>query len=671
MPRRSLFNQFNQVRGTRTFDDTHAHNDLFEQVGSDYLSGTLAVTSGNAIVSDASNDFDKDEQNNFLVIDSGDAAGVYTIISGSNGAQAMLSPTPTGTDGSASYKRHYYQNLEDDLNYLRTMMNLVIGESNWYDEPNTDLRNMAFLIPKSPNEVGDNTQYPGIADGTVSFAISDIDQLGYVSDGAPAGEYTDNTSNTSAGTQLRFTDDNTMVIQIADGFYPADTGTLYIKKDGATVGQLDLAAAWTADNCVYETEESDVGDNPDHTSTETGTDIINLTNRRCMNTSVDGFPNFWPGYQIAAMNATLTLDAGFVGQITVEHSSGGSQNYTYAAFWVDTTAQSITPSAPTFTLDTAVTKNLSGVPYYSTGTSFDYAVVNNDTLFDRGYVVNPLTVNLSQFNASNQSPSTATLGLSNPVAITETIGTYNGSVTVGAGNFRDLDARGTATYRNVFTSATSSDSAAGTFRIDTYGQTSTATTEYFDDEVWRFRGDETFTDTGIDSGDSNWDSTENVTTLSGVDNGLVVYNGTLKYPTINHSTFYPAGPDYSSASGDFVYYRVFTSGGGGAFTNGTITFSGWSNALSVIQGSNVEVHLRLPNCSDYSNGNTSVWQDLSTDQTVYGGNGCLGTGSTGSNVAFSFGTTSSVSFGNRIIMRIKFKASSVTALTGITFNPTL
>lgn len=670
MPRRSLFNQFNQVRGTRTFDDTHGHNDLFEQVGSDYLTGTLAVTSGVAVVSDSSNDFDKDEQNNFVVIDSGAAAGVYTIISGSNGSDAQLSPTPTGTDAAAAYKRHNYQNLEDDLNYLRTMMNRVIGENNWYDDPDTDLRNMAFLIPKSPNEVGDNTQYPGIANGTVSFTISDIDQQGYVSSGAPAGEYTDNTSSISSGTQLRFTDDNTMVIQIADGFYPADTGILYIKKDGATVGQLDLAAAWTADGCAYETEESDVGSNPAHTSTGAGTDIINLSNRRCMNTSVDGFPNFWPGYQIAAMSATLNLDAGFTGQITVEHSTGGSQNYTYASFWVDTTAQSITPSAPTFTLDTAANRHLSGVPYYTTGTSFDYAVVNNDTLFDRGYVTNPLTVNLSQFNAANQSPSTAALGLSSPVVYTETIGTYNGTVTVGAGSFRDLDARGTATFRNVFTSATSSDSSAGTFRIDTYGQTSTATTENFDDEVWRFRGDETFTNTSISYGDSNWDSTENVTTLSGVDNGLVVYNSTLKYPSINHSSFYPAGPNYSSQTGDFVYYRVFTATG--SFTNGAITFGGWANALSVIQGSNVEVHLRLPNCTDYSNGNDGdVWQDLSVDQTVYGGDGCLGTGSTGSSVAFSFGTTSSVSYGNRIIMRVKFKASSVTALTGITFNPTL
>jgi hypothetical protein len=275
---------------------------------------------------------------------------------------------------------------------------------------------------------------------------------------------------------------------------------------------------------------------------------------------------------------------------------------------------------------------------------------------------------VSEFNDSAKTPTLANLGLSDPPAITDDLSTpYNTTITVGAGNFRDLDARATATYRNVFTSATSASSAAGTFRIDTYGTTSTNTQENFDDEDKRFVGTEDFTDTGLVAGDSAWDSSTNITTLG--EKGLVVYNGTLKYPTIDHSGFLPAGPDYTSQTGDFVFYRLFIASA--AFTAGTITFSGWSNALSVVQGSNVEVYLRYPNCSDYGNSNTSVWQDLSVDQTVFGGDGCLGAGSSGSNVAFSFGTTSSVSFGNRVIIKIVYKNSSVTPLTGITFSPTL
>jgi hypothetical protein len=668
MARRSLFNQLNQVRGSRDFEDLRSYRDHAEEVGRHYLTGTLAVVSGSATVTDSSNVFEKSEQNNFIVIDEGDAAGTYQITaSGTLGNyDASVTPMPTATDATASYRRHYFQNLEDYLNYLRTMLNLVIGETNWYDEPDTDLKNMAYLIPKTPNLVGDNTQYPGIRSGDVGFSISDIDQTGAVSSGIAAAEYTDNTTSVNPGTSIRFTDDNTMVISIAGGFYPADQGTLNITRDGAVVGTLNLATAWTSDGCSYETEESDVGNNPDYTASDVGTDIINLTNRRCMNTSVDGYPNFWPPYQIASMSATLTLPAGFQGQITVTHSLGGSENYTYSSFFVDTTSQTISPTAPTFSENTAVTRYLSGVPYYNTGSVFDISLTHNVTIFDRGYVTNPLTINLSQFNASNQTPSLATLGLTTPLGITDTIGTYTPTVSVGSGNFRDMDARGTATFRDVFGSATSSDSAAGVFRIDTYGTTSTNTIEYFDDENKRFLGDENFNNTSITWTDSNWNSSTNITTIS----GLVVYNGTLKYPTVNHSSgFLPAGPDYSSQSGDFNYYRVFVASG--AFTNGSITFGGWSNALSVIQGSNVEVYLRYPNCTDYGNGNTNVWQDLSVDQTTYGGNGCLGAGSSGSSVAFSFGTTSSVSYGNRVIMKIVFKSSSVTPLTGITFSPTL
>ena len=429
-----------------------------------------------------------------------------------------------------------------------------------------------------------------------------------------------------------------------------------------------MATAWTDDGCTYEEEESDVGSNPTYTSSGSGTDIINLTNRRCMNTTVDAFPNFWPPYQMASMNSTVTLPDGFQGQISVVHTLGGSQNYTYASFFVDQTSQALGAVAPSFSEDVPVLKYLSGVPYYGAGSTFDVDLTHSTTIFDRGYVTNPLTLNLTNFNASSQTPSLTALGLTEPLSITDTIGAYNSSLTVGSSAFRNMDARGTATFRDVFGSANSSNSSAGTFRIDTYGVTSTDTSEPFDDENKRFSGTEDFDDIGITWADSTWDSEDNVTTLA--EKGLVVYNGTLKYPSIDHSDgFLPVGPDYSSQSGDFVYYRVFIASA--AFTNGTITFSGWSNALSVVSGADVEVYLKYPNCTNYGNNNTDEWQDLSVDQTVYGGDGCLGTGSTGSNVAFSFGTTSSVDFGNRVVMKIVFKSSSVTALTGVTFNPTL
>ena len=659
---RSLFEQLDQVRGTRTFVDDLNHA-YAEQCGRSYETTTLTVTSGSAyIIDDAS--FTGSEVGNFLVIDTGNAAGVYEITAIS-GSTATVNPTPTGTDIAASGHKQYHINLEDDLNYLRTMMNLVVGEDDWNDTPNTDLRNMAYLIPVRPNYVGETSQYSGERAGTVTFSISDIDQTGKISSGAPAAEYVANTTSGTAGSTIRFTDDNTMVVSINGGFYPADTGTIQITGDGTVLGTLALGTAWTNDSCTYEEEEADVGNNPNHTSSHTGTDIIDLSNRRCMNTTTDSFPSFWPPYQIASMTATVTLPAGFQGQVRVQHSTSGSANYTYASFWVDTTSQSIAAAVPTVTSGTAVFKYLSGVPYATTGHQYQISVNDSETLFDRGYVNNPLTLNVGEFNANNVTPTLTQLSLSEPLVITDTIGSYSTNITVGSSNFRDMDARCTATYRNVFANNTSATSAAGTYRIDTYGTTSTDTVEYFDDEDKRMTGTEDFTSTTITHSDSTWDST---TSLVG-GTQLVVYNGTLKYPTINHSSFVPAGPNYSSETGTNEYYRVFIATG--SFTGGSINFSGWSNALSVIQGSNVQVHLRMPNCTNYSNGNTAVWQDLSVDQQTYGSDGCLGSGSSGSNVSFSFGTASSSSYGNRIIMRVRFTSSSVTALSSVTFNPTL
>lgn len=661
---KSTLDQLYQIFGSDTYKDD-LDVKFAETCGESYGSDTFTTVSGSNTVTSSSS-LPKSDVGNYVVLN--DTAYQITDI---NGTTVTLDNS-VDSSGTVTGDLRFNKNLQSDLNYIRSQLQNMMGSTNWNDEVCTTLCDMANLIPKEPNYVGDNSQYPSIRPGTVSFDLSN-QHSGNLSSGAPAAEYTDNVSSASPGDALTFTDDTTIVISINGGFYPADKGTLEIVKDGAVVGTLDLAAAWTNDGCTYEESESDVGSNPNHTSSHTGTDIIDLSNRRCMNDSVDGYGYFWPSYQIASMTATLTLPVGYNGLITVRHSDGHDQEYSLTEFFVDTTSQTINATAPTVAINTAQNKYLSGVPYYNTNTTFDLSITNNDALFDRGYPNNPVVIHLGNFNAPDQTPTYANLGLSTPTAITDTIGTYSQTpgITVGGGNFRNYDATCTVTYYDVFGSQTSPASASGPYRIDTYGTTSTDTARYFDDEAYRFRGNEDFTDTSINTNDSNWDTTVSVLTQTDPNGnmGLVVYNGTLKYPTIDHSTYSPAGPDYSGQTGTAVDYELFIASA--AFTHGTITFNGWSDAKSVIQGSNVEVHLRYPNCNDYGNGNTNVWQDLSVDQTIYGGNGCLGAGSSGSDVAFSFGTTSSVSYGNRVIMRIRFNSSSVTPLTGITFNPTL
>ena len=97
MPKRSLFSQRNQIRGSAAREDLLTyHETLAETTGRTYLSGTLATTSGSATVTDSSNVFTRAEQNNFIVIDEGDAAGVYQITaSGTTGTNdAGVTPVP-------------------------------------------------------------------------------------------------------------------------------------------------------------------------------------------------------------------------------------------------------------------------------------------------------------------------------------------------------------------------------------------------------------------------------------------------------------------------------------------------------------------------------------------------------------------------------------------------
>ena len=676
MARRSLFRQFEQIQGSAVYTDTLLVN-LAEYCGRKYASsanGVITISGSTPILTDSSATFEKTQVNDYVVFNSTTNSGVHQIVKWNTSHEVELAGTATA-ESSVNYDVHYYKNLEDDLNYLRSQLKSVMGSSTWTEDPCTNLCDMSYLIPKRPNYVGETTQYPQ-RPGTVAWAIDDIDQTGYVSKDAPAAEYTDNTTSATAGDSLRFTDDNTIVININGGFYPADKGFIRIYRDNVVVGELDLAAAWDNDGCQYEESEADVGSNPNHTASNTGTDIINLTGRRCVNDNTDGYGAFWPAYQIASMNATLNLPAGVNGLIRVEHSSGGSDNYIYSVFWVDTTDQNITANAPSVSQNTIVNKYLSGIPYAGAGSTFDVSISNNDSLFDRGYPAYPAMIILNEFNASNKTVSYADAGLSTPLSISDTLGTYNYTVTVGSSNFKDMDARATARFYDVFHYVTSSVSSGGIFRIFTYGNTSNDTTENFDDEQYRFIGNSTdegttFNDTTIDETDSTWD--ESVSILTQVDHdgytGLVEYDGYLKYPDIDHSSGYvPVGPDYSGASGNARYYRVFLATG--AFNQGKIRFVGWSDALNIVTGSTISVHLRMPNCTDYSNNNTAVWQDLSVDETVYGGNGCLGTGSTGERVAFSFGTTSSVSFGNRVIIRIT-ATGSFQHLNGIVFEPTI
>ena len=183
MPR-NLIRQFEQIRGTYTFFD-----DLFrqyaEQTGRHYFTGTLSVVSGSTTVVDSATNFEEDELANFVVIDSGPEAGVYQITSCSGSLDAEVTPAVSGTNASTSYRRHYYQNIEDDLNYIRKMLQLMSGESEWYDDPAIDLSTVASELASISGSSGD---FIGLVD-TPSTYLSQGGKTVAVNTGATALEF--------------------------------------------------------------------------------------------------------------------------------------------------------------------------------------------------------------------------------------------------------------------------------------------------------------------------------------------------------------------------------------------------------------------------------------------------------------------------------------------------
>ena len=122
---RSLIRQFEQIRGTYDFVDD-MYREYAEQAGRHYATGTITAVSGSTSMT-LSAALDLDEVGNFIVIDEGSAAGVYQITAAS-GTTATVDPAAAGDASGDSYRRHYYSNLEDDLNYIRKMLDMIIGE---------------------------------------------------------------------------------------------------------------------------------------------------------------------------------------------------------------------------------------------------------------------------------------------------------------------------------------------------------------------------------------------------------------------------------------------------------------------------------------------------------------------------------------------------------------
>ena len=271
-------------------------------------------------------------------------------------------------------------------------------------------------------------------------------------------------------------------------------------------------------------------------------------------------------------------------ELKVNHTAAPTNSNFGSAFWDDGGLPS-GAILPTVLPNTVVARYLSGIRYFDVGSTFDISDspsgvnnVVNMTVNDDGCIY---YLDVSEFNAVvgdvlyneptiaglHYAPFLSSLRLDTPF--------FFKTIAVGVGNSGCLDARVYATWKNFYGPEVGSPriSSPGIYQIWTYN-TSTPTTEYFEDERYRLQ-DADLSNFKLDAGDyrcwwgggagtdlRNWDSRESIDTGTlGHTEGLQFYGGYLEYPVIDFSTgYFFADFNYSVCSGNREFYRAFYVG---------------------------------------------------------------------------------------------------------------
>ena len=342
-------------------------------------------------------------------------------------------------------------------------------------------------------------------------------------------------------------------------------------------------------------------------------------------------------------------------------SIGSSSESNLYEVWKDTysVGGAATPSfstAPANTVTTEVFKYLSGLKYYGSGTSWQVTFIAASGIFNRCYnatrVANITATGLVDVNLTGEESGTPVYN-----ATYDRSGLNYVTATLNASNQSSFNKYLTVGLYKVINS-TSSNTAIN-YYINTYGNTSTAYNEYFQDEVYRILND----------------SAGSGTAFSSLDNLANAYaqvrSGTLRVPIQSEYDDQWAGSANNySTDNIFEYQRWFSKVG--ATKSGTLAFTGISSgdlyaygtSGSGTTGLNLLIFLETD----------QVWFDLGIPVGL-GGTGisktsAIGakdlTNTSGSNIAWSLGSTYSTALNNnRYRVSIIFNKNSTKTITQI------
>jgi hypothetical protein len=294
---------------------------------------------------------------------------------------------------------------------------------------------------------------------------------------------------------------------------------------------------------------------------------------------------------------------------TVDTATDGSGTYTYTQTDVFYDTNPNTPSVGTTTIaetnGNVVTKHLSGIEYYTSGSQFSVSVASiNNLNRNTARTSNNLSITFANYGIGNLSQSPFGTGSTNFSGWTNAFDNTNASYqktnsAISSSNFRyrGTGANVSSQARDTWNNGSSSASSNSSLLIDTYGVTSTNLIERFDDENRRQSSN---FNTGSTSG--NWNSTTSL-----VAGEALVLNGKLMIPSVatlsdgstnaNFSTYSPtaggANPNYSSLTSASNYYRTIVDSTGSSRAGFSIVFSGnfISNATTDLANSDLEIFI--------------------------------------------------------------------------------
>lgn len=336
-------------------------------------------------------------------------------------------------------------------------------------------------------------------------------------------------------------------------------------------------------------------------------------------------------------------------------ASGGDQ--TSDAFEVFFDTETVSPTLDAISLeieDNSHPKHLSGVRFLGEADVVKVTTAGNK-LFGNTYVLNPVDFYGNGFPSTVVSPTDSSVsGLSTPPQKDEVMAITSKLITLSVANKCDADARLTGRPRDPFGTYATVTSPSQNMLLSTFGNSSTATDEPFNDENYRLplswdSADKSAAVTG------HWDSTSHLTNGDAQQFIVVDNDHGLVYPSADFTGHLPANTaDYSAFSGIQRYIRAFLASAPKASIQ--LTLHGVAGGIGQIGAGDLNVEVKLPtqtgwlDCAKPFDGSAGVANDgdgaMVGSISYSGGNAVL-------NV--TFGGKSTYDANGRMLIRISLR----------------